>query len=85
MDEIFEVLTLIQTGKLPPRPVICMGSEYWSHMQTFIRETLLASGAISDKDLDLAYLTDDPQDAVEHIQRKINDQGMPGIDNSEMS
>ena len=85
MDEIFEVLTLIQTGKLPPRPVICMGSEYWSHMQTFIRETLLASGAISEKDLDLAYLTDDPQDAVEYIQRKIKDQGIPGIDRSEMS
>jgi predicted Rossmann-fold nucleotide-binding protein len=54
-------------------------------MQTFIRNTLLASGAISEKDLDLAYLTDDPQDAVEHIQRKIKNQESPGIDRSEMS
>ena len=38
MDEIFEVLTLIQTGKFPPRPVVCMGSDYWGHMQSFIRK-----------------------------------------------
>jgi len=84
MDEIFEVLTLIQTGKLPARPVICMGSDYWSHMQSFIRNTLLESGAISPKDLDLVHLTDDAQDAVEYISRKIEQQSQPGIDESDL-
>lgn len=77
LDEIFEVLTLIQTGKLPPRPVVCMGADYWSHMQTFIRETLLEMGAISVKDLDLAYVTDDPGDAVAHIMLKLQEQAPP--------
>src|SRR6476659_147306 len=60
MDEIFEVLTLIQTGKLPDRPVVCMGKAYWEHMQRFLRETMIAEGTISPKDMDLAFLTDDP-------------------------
>ena len=73
LDEIFEVLTLIQTGKLPPRPVICMGTDYWGHMQSFIRKTLLEFGAISEQDLDLAYLTDDPEDAVGYILSKMKE------------
>ncbi len=46
MDEIFEVLTLIQTGKIPPRPVVCMGLDYWKHLGYFIRVGLLAGGTI---------------------------------------
>lgn len=72
MDEIFEVLTLLQTGKLPPRPVVCMGSDYWQHMQRFLRETMLAAGTISAKDLDLAFLTDDPSEGVEYIRKFIS-------------
>ena len=72
MDEIFEVLTLIQTGKLPSRPVVCMGREYWQHMQNFLRETMLAAGTISPRDLDLAFLTDDPAEGVEYIRKKIS-------------
>jgi uncharacterized protein (TIGR00730 family) len=72
MDEIFEVLTLLQTGKLPPRPVVCMGRHYWQHMQKFIRDTMLAEGTIADKDLDLAFLTDDPTEGVEYIMKFIS-------------
>ena len=68
MDEIFEVLTLIQTGKLPSRPVVCMGKDYWAHMQNFLRETMLKAGAISPEDLDLAFVTDDPLEAMKYIQ-----------------
>src|SRR6185369_3607356 len=68
MDEIFEVLTLLQTGKLPSRPVVCMGRDYWQHMQRFLRDTMLASGTISATDLDLALVTDDPLEAVRYIQ-----------------
>jgi uncharacterized protein (TIGR00730 family) len=67
MDEIFEVLTLLQTGKLPYRPVVCMGTEYWHHMQEFLRKTMLASKTISEEDLNLAFLTDKPQEAVSYI------------------
>lgn len=72
MDEIFEVLTLIQTGKLPTRPVICMGRDYWRHVQSFLRETMVAEGTISPQDLDLAFLTDDPAEGVEYIKKRIS-------------
>jgi uncharacterized protein (TIGR00730 family) len=84
LDEIFEVLTLIQTGKLPPRPVVCLGSEYWGHMKTFIRETLLESGAISEKDLDLAFVTDNPDDAVAHIKSRLQVLAPASIDLSDV-
>lgn len=41
MDEIFEVLTLIQTHKLPTRPIVCMGKNYWNKLGAFIRETMI--------------------------------------------
>jgi uncharacterized protein (TIGR00730 family) len=74
MDEIFEVLTLIQTGKLPTRPVVCMGRAYWTHMQSFLRETMLAAGTIAPPDLDLAFLTDDPDEGVNYIKTKISNE-----------
>ncbi len=71
MDEIFEVFTLIQTGKLPPRPVVCMGKDYWKHLGTFLRDTMLAWETISPKDLDLALVTDDIQEGIDHIKNGI--------------
>jgi len=71
MDEIFEVLTLIQTGKLPARPVVCMGKDYWKHLGTFLRETMLEVGTISPEDLDLALVTDDIQKAIDYIKTKV--------------
>src|SRR6187549_191242 len=69
MDEIFEVLTLIQTGKLPPRPIVCMGKKYWKHLGTFLRETMLNAGTISAADIDLAFVTDDVQEAIDYIKQ----------------
>ena len=71
MDEIFEVLTLLQTGKLPSRPVVCMGVAYWKHLGNFLRETMIESGTISVGDLDLALVTDDPEEAIDHIRSKL--------------
>jgi uncharacterized protein (TIGR00730 family) len=71
MDEIFEVLTLIQTGKLPARPVVCMGSDYWKHLGTFLRETMLNVETIFPEDLELALVTDDTQEAIDYIKKKI--------------
>ena len=72
MDEIFEVLTLIQTGKIPARPVVCMGTDYWKHLGTFLKETMLHVGTISPEDLDLAFVTDDMQEAVDYIKKRIS-------------
>ncbi|HSC52882.1 MAG TPA: TIGR00730 family Rossman fold protein [Phnomibacter sp.] len=71
MDEIFEVLTLIQTGKLPKRPIVCMGTNYWKNLGTFLKDTMLEVGTISPEDLDLWHVTDDPADAVQYIQKRL--------------
>lgn len=67
MDEGFEVLTLIQTGKCPPMPVIMVdspGGTYWSQWQQYVEEQLLARGLISPDDLRLYKITDNIEEAV---------------------
>jgi uncharacterized protein (TIGR00730 family) len=68
MDELFESLTLIQTGKVRHFPVVLVGRDYWSGLLDWIRETLVAKGAVDVKDMDLLLLTDDPDEAVELIR-----------------
>jgi uncharacterized protein (TIGR00730 family) len=58
LDEMFELLTLIQTGKTPDHPVVLAGSEYWSGLIDWMRERLLAGGRIAPEDLAQAELTD---------------------------
>ncbi len=65
MDELFESLTLIQTGKSSRFPVILMGTPYWSGLVDWLREQVLGSGNISDGDPDLLHITDDPVEAVD--------------------
>ena len=65
MDELFESLTLIQTGKVRHFPVVLVGRDYWSGLLDWIRDTLVAKGAVDAKDMDLLLLTDDPDEAVE--------------------
>jgi uncharacterized protein (TIGR00730 family) len=60
MDELFEALTLIQTGKITEFPVVLVGSDYWSGLVDWIRERMLAEGNISPDDLDLFKVTDEP-------------------------
>ena len=72
MDEGFEVLTLIQTGKCPPMPVVLVdhpGGGYWKAWDTYVREHLLASKLISPEDLSLYKVTDDAEEAVEETRR----------------
>lgn len=64
LDELFEALTLIQTGKVRHFPVILVGSAYWSGLLDWIRGTLLEAGAIGEGDLDLLQITDDPDEVV---------------------
>lgn len=67
LDEFFESLTLIQTGKINKFPVVLMGKEYWKGMIDWMKDTMLREGTISEDDLDLFMLTDDPNEAVNYI------------------
>ncbi len=70
LDEAFELLTLVQTGKSYPVPIVLLdhpGSTYWSHWQRFVEDELLAGGRISEPDTSLYLHTNDPAEAVEYI------------------
>ncbi len=64
IDELFEALTLVQTGKITTFPIILIGREYWSGLLDWLRATMHADGKISPGDLDLIHVTDDPEEVV---------------------
>ena len=68
MDELFEALTLIQTGKVRHFPVILFGREYWQGMVDWLRERVAGEGKIATTDLDLLHVTDSPREAVAIIR-----------------
>jgi uncharacterized protein (TIGR00730 family) len=68
LDEVFESLTLIKTGKISNFPVIMMGKKYWAPLIDWLRNNLLAAGTISAKDLDDLHLTDDPKEVVKIVK-----------------
>ena len=67
MDELFESLTLIQTGKIGTFPVVLFDRDYWEEMLDWIRDEMLEDGLVSAHDLDLLYVTDDPEEVVQCI------------------
>jgi uncharacterized protein (TIGR00730 family) len=67
VDELFEALTLIQTGKVFHFPVVLVGTDYWEELLGWVRGELLADGMISPEDLDLLYVTDDLDEVVSHV------------------
>jgi len=67
LDELFESLTLIQTGTILYFPVVLFDSDYWGEMVEWIRGELLADGMISAPDIELLHLTDDPEVALRHV------------------
>jgi uncharacterized protein (TIGR00730 family) len=68
LDELFEALTLVQTGKLRNFPVILVGSQFWAGVVDWLRDALLADGKISPRDLELITVTDDLDEMVAIIQ-----------------
>ena len=68
MDELFEALTLIQTERIKRFPVILMGRRYWKGLLEWLRNTMLARGAIGPEDLELFHVTDNVPEAVRIIQ-----------------
>ncbi len=69
MDEMFEALTLIQTGKIKNFPVILMGTDYWQPMKPFL-ERMVERGTISPEDMNLMLFTDSVSEAIEHLRQK---------------
>jgi uncharacterized protein (TIGR00730 family) len=69
LDELFEALTLIQTGKVLNFPVVLFGREHWAGLLDWIQARLLTTGMIAPEDERLLYITDDPAEAVEIVVR----------------
>ena len=74
LDEMFEAVTLIQTGKASTFPVVLLDSGYWDGLLDWLRDQVLATGRISPADLELVHTTDDParaaQIVIDHYARK---------------
>lgn len=67
LDELFESLTLVQTGKTPDRPIILVGKDFWSGLLDWIRKELLGRGLIAEADMDLIRLIDSEDEIIEEI------------------
>jgi uncharacterized protein (TIGR00730 family) len=63
-DELWEALTLIQTGKIGNFPVVLIDTDYWEELLDWVREEMLEDGLISPEDVELLYVTDDPAESV---------------------
>jgi uncharacterized protein (TIGR00730 family) len=69
LDEMFEALTLIQTGKLKRFPIIVMGTDYWREITDFLHK-MARLGTISPEDLELVHVTDSVEEAVTHLREQ---------------
>jgi hypothetical protein len=67
LDEMFEIATLVQTGKVREFPIVLMGREYWRPLTTFVRNRLLVEGTIDPGDEQRLQVTDSPGEAVEWV------------------
>ena len=71
LDELFESLTLAQTGKIEHFPIVLFGTEYWTGLLDWMRKVVLGRKAISPQDMDLMTLTDDPEEAAAMATRPL--------------
>ncbi len=67
MDEMFEALTLIQTGKISGFPVVVMGLDYWKELRALL-ERMVSEGTIAAQDLSLLIFTDSEEEAIRHLK-----------------
>ncbi len=75
MDELFEALTLIQTGKIRNFPVVLFDSSYWQGLLDWLRNTMQTQGKIEEADLDLLLVTDSPEEVRDIVLASIEDTG----------
>ena len=71
LDELFESLTLAQTGKIEHFPIVLFGTPYWKGLLEWLKDHVLGAGAIAPDDLNLMTLTDDPEEAAEMATRPL--------------
>ncbi len=71
LDEVFETMTLIQTKRVRPFPVILVGSDYWAGLVDWIKARLKDNGLISPEDMDLFQVIDDPEEVVSVVKKFI--------------
>jgi len=71
LDEVFETITLIQTHRIKPFPVILVESAYWQGLLDWAKGQLLAQGRISPRDFDIFQVLDDPQQIVDAVRRVV--------------
>ena len=76
LDELFEALCLIQTGKIRSFPVILVGTEYWGGLFAWLRDRVLVEGKIDAGDLELFHLTDDLDEVLARVTRAAAEQGV---------
>lgn len=69
LDELFEILTLMQTGKMERKPVVLFGKEFWTPLFKWLKEVLDRHKTITADDLDQLFLTDDCQEVVMHLMK----------------
>jgi uncharacterized protein (TIGR00730 family) len=69
LDEFFEALTLIQTGKIKRFPIFLVGTEYWKGLIDWLKNTVLARGNIKPADFDLIHICDDPDQIADEIEK----------------
>lgn len=69
LDEFFESLTLLQTGKIYPMPMVLFGSDYWQGLLDWMQDTLVKNGTIDAKDMDLITVSDNPEEIVDIMVR----------------
>jgi uncharacterized protein (TIGR00730 family) len=70
MDELFEALTLAQTGKVTSFPIVLFGSAYWGGLVDWLRDTMQTDGKISPGDVDMLHVTDDVDEAISYFVAK---------------
>jgi uncharacterized protein (TIGR00730 family) len=70
MDELFEALTLAQTGKVTSFPIVLFGTAYWGGLVDWLRDTMLADGKVGAADVDMLHVTDDIDEAVSYFVAK---------------
>ena len=75
MDELYESLTLVQTGKIEHFPVVLFGSDYWEKLIEWMKSSMLKEKCISKKGLKIFTITDDPQEAADIVIKNAKEHG----------
>jgi hypothetical protein len=70
LDELFEVLTLRQTGKMLPLPIVLLGEDFWAPQIAFMRDQMLSRGYISERDISDMLVTDSPEEAASFVRER---------------